>query len=149
MVKHNPDIDIYYINDYHGAFIPLYLPPKVIPICLSLHNAKFQGLWTLHMKEGMKEVYSAFNISKEHCTKYIQFGNMFNLLHMAASFISEHQNSIGVAGVLDKYSKYSWACYPALWTLKHINSLLNPDRVKFCKHCLVHPTSNRLTNHVQ
>ncbi|KAF9642045.1 UDP-Glycosyltransferase/glycogen phosphorylase, partial [Thelephora ganbajun] len=78
-------------------------------------------------KEEVKEVCSAFNISKEHCTKYIQFGNTFNLLHAAASFISVHQNSIGVADVSDKYGKRSWARYPALWTLKHIDSLPNPD----------------------
>jgi len=126
-VHHNPDIDIYHINDYHGALVPLYLLPKVIPVCLSLHNAEFQGLWPLRTKEEMKEVCSAFDISKEHCTKYVQFGNTFNLLHAAASYISVHQNSVGVAGVSDKYGKRSWARYPALWTLKHVNSLPNPD----------------------
>ena len=126
-IKRNPDIDIYHINDYHGALAAIYLLPKVIPVCLSLHNAEFQGLWPLRTKDEMKEVCSAFNISKEHCTKYVQFGNTFNLLHAAASFISEHQNSIGVAGVSDKYGKRSWARYPALWTLKHVDSLPNPD----------------------
>ena len=48
--------------------------------------------------------------------KHIQFGNTFDLLHAAASFIVEHQNSIGVAGVLDKYGKWSWAHYSAFWT---------------------------------
>src|SRR6266478_770763 len=122
-----PDIDIYHVNDYHGALVPLYLLPKVLPVCLSLHNAEFQGLWPLRTKEEMKEVCSAFNIAKEHCTKYVQFGNTFNLLHAAASFISEHQNSICVAGVSDEYGKRSWARYPALWTLKHVDSLPNPD----------------------
>ncbi|TFK76403.1 hypothetical protein BDN72DRAFT_234531 [Pluteus cervinus] len=126
-VKRNPDIDIYHVNDYHGALAPIYLLPKVLPVCLSLHNAEFQGLWPLRTKEEMKEVCSAFNISKEHCTKYVQFGNTFNLLHAAASFISVHQKSIGVAGVSDKYGKRSWARYPALWTLKHVDSLPNPD----------------------
>ncbi|GJE90808.1 apha amylase catalytic domain and glycogen synthase DULL1-like domain-containing protein [Phanerochaete sordida] len=126
-VKRYPLIDIYHINDYHGALAPIYLLPKVLPVCLSLHNAEFQGLWPLRTKEEMKEVCSAFNISKEHCTKYVQFGNTFNLLHAAASFISVHQKSIGVAGVSDKYGKRSWARYPALWTLKHIDSLPNPD----------------------
>jgi alpha-1,3-glucan synthase len=93
---------------------------------LSLHNAEFQGLWPLRTKEEMKEVCSAFNISKVHCTKYVQFGNTFNLLHAAASFISVHQKSVGVAGVSDKYGKRSWARYPALWTLKHVDSLPNP-----------------------
>ena len=105
----------------------LTLLPKVMPICLSLHNAEFQGLWPLWTKEEMKEVCPVFNISKEHCTKYVQFGNTFNLLHATTSFISDHQNSISVAGVLDKYGKRSWARYPTLWTLKHINSLPTPD----------------------
>ncbi|KIL69786.1 glycosyltransferase family 5 protein [Amanita muscaria Koide BX008] len=126
-IRRFPDIDIYHINDYHGALAPIYLLPKVIPVCLSLHNAEFQGLWPLRTKEEMKEVCSAFNINKEHCTKYVQFGNTFNLLHAAASFISVHQKSVGVAGVSDKYGKRSWARYPALWTLKHVDSLPNPD----------------------
>lgn len=126
-IRRHPDIDIYHVNDYHGALAPIYLLPKVLPVCLSLHNAEFQGLWPLRTKEEMKEVCSAFNISKEHCTKYVQFGNTFNLLHAAASFISVHQKSIGVAGVSDKYGKRSWARYPALWTLKHVDSLPNPD----------------------
>ncbi|KAH9484208.1 Cell wall alpha-1,3-glucan synthase mok13 [Psilocybe cubensis] len=126
-IRRHPTIDIYHINDYHGALAPIYLLPKVIPVCLSLHNAEFQGLWPLRTKEEMKEVCSAFNISKEHCTKYVQFGNTFNLLHAAASFISTHQKSVGVAGVSDKYGKRSWARYPALWTLKHVDSLPNPD----------------------
>ncbi|KAG5635486.1 hypothetical protein H0H81_011072, partial [Sphagnurus paluster] len=126
-IRRFPTIDIYHINDYHGALAGIYLLPKVIPACLSLHNAEFQGLWPLRTKEEMKEVCSAFNISKEHCTKYVQFGNTFNLLHAAASFISVHQKSIGVAGVSDKYGKRSWARYPALWTLKHVDSLPNPD----------------------
>jgi alpha-1,3-glucan synthase len=125
-IRRYPGIDIYHINDYHGALAPIYLLPKVIPVCLSLHNAEFQGLWPLRTKEEMKEVCSAFNISKEHCTKYVQFGNTFNLLHATASFISVHQKSVGVGGVSDKYGKRSWARYPALWTLKHVDSLPNP-----------------------
>jgi alpha-1,3-glucan synthase len=126
-IRRNPVIDIYHINDYHGALAPLYLLPKILPTCLSLHNAEFQGLWPLRTKEEMKEVCAAFNIPKEVCTKYVQFGNTFNLLHAGASFISLHQKSIGVAGVSDKYGKRSWARYPALWTLKNIDSLPNPD----------------------
>ena len=126
-IRRFPVIDIYHINDYHGALAPIYLLPKVVPVCLSLHNAEFQGLWPLRTKEEMKEVCSAFNISKENCTKYVQFGNTFNLLHTGASYISVHQKSVGVAGVSDKYGKRSWARYPALWTLKHVDSLPNPD----------------------
>lgn len=68
-IKRFPLVDIYHVNDYHGALAPLYLLPKVLPICLSLHNAEFQGLWPLRTKEEMKEVCSAFNLSKEVCTK--------------------------------------------------------------------------------
>lgn len=125
--RRTPDLDIYHINDYHGALVPLYLLPMVLPVCLSLHNAEFQGLWPLRTKEEADEVCRAFNLSKDICTKYVQFGNVFNLLHAAASFISHHQKSIGVAGVSDKYGKRSWARYPALWTLKTIDSLPNPD----------------------
>ncbi|KAK8853442.1 hypothetical protein IAR55_004148 [Kwoniella newhampshirensis] len=126
-IRRNPIIDIYHVNDYHGALAPLYLLPKVVPVCLSLHNAEFQGLWPLRTKDEMKEVCAAFNISKDICSKYVQFGNTFNLLHAAASFISLHQKSVGVAGVSDKYGKRSWARYPALWTLRNIDSLPNPD----------------------
>lgn len=125
--RRNPDLDIYHINDYHGTLAPLYLLPTVLPVCLSLHNAEFQGLWPLRTKEEADEVCRAFNLSKDICTKYVQFGNVFNLLHAAASFISHHQRSVGVAGVSDKYGKRSWARYPALWTLKTIDSLPNPD----------------------
>ncbi|KAK4686309.1 hypothetical protein P7C73_g3822, partial [Tremellales sp. Uapishka_1] len=126
-IRRYPIIDIYHINDYHGALAPLYLLPQIMPVCLSLHNAEFQGLWPLRTKDEMKEVCAAFNIPKEVCSKYVQFGNTFNLLHAAASFISHHQKSIGVAGVSDKYGKRSWARYPALWTLRNIDSLPNPD----------------------
>ena len=44
-VQRYPDVDIYHINNYHGALVPIYLLPKVPPVCLSLHNAEFQGLW--------------------------------------------------------------------------------------------------------
>ena len=37
-------IDLYHINDYHGAVAPLHLLPRTIPCCLSLHNAEFQGM---------------------------------------------------------------------------------------------------------
>ena len=126
-IRRNPIVDIYHVNDYHGALAPLYLLPQIMPVCLSLHNAEFQGLWPLRTKDEMKEVCAAFNVPKDICSKYVQFGNTFNLLHAAASFISHHQKSVGVAGVSDKYGKRSWARYPALWTLRNIDSLPNPD----------------------
>jgi len=126
-IRRFPVIDIYHINDHHGALAPLYLLPKVIPVCLTLYHAKFRGLWSLQSKENLKEVCSAFNMSKEHCRKYVQFGNEFNLHHAAASYIRLHQKGVGVIGVSDKYGKRSWTRYPALWPLKHVDSLPNPD----------------------
>lgn len=111
--RRTPTLDIYHINDYHGALAPLYLLPTILPVCLSLHNAEFQGLWPLRTTEEAREVFKAFNLSEEVCVKYVQYGNVFNLLHAAARFISHHQDSIGVAGVSDKYGKRSWARYPA------------------------------------
>lgn len=35
-IRRYPMIDIYHINDYHGALAPIYLLPKVFPVCLSL-----------------------------------------------------------------------------------------------------------------
>ncbi|MBW0476037.1 hypothetical protein O181_015752 [Austropuccinia psidii MF-1] len=125
--RRTPDLSIYHINDYHGALAPLYLLPSIIPVCLSLHNAEFQGLWPLAAPEEEAEVCQAFNITEEICAKYARFGNVFNLLHAAASYISQHQDSVGVAGVSEKYGKRSWARYPALWTLKTIDPLPNPD----------------------
>ena len=122
-----PGIDIYHLNDYYGVLAPIYLLPNVIPVYLPLHNGEFQGLCPLRTKEEMKEVCSAFNISKRHCTRYVQFGNTFNSLHAGGSFISLHQKSVGVAGVSDKYSKHIWERHPALWTLKHVDFLPNLD----------------------
>ncbi|KAG1766245.1 hypothetical protein EV702DRAFT_1204265 [Suillus placidus] len=37
-IRRFPVVDIYHVNDYHGALAPIYLLPKVIPVCLSLHE---------------------------------------------------------------------------------------------------------------
>ncbi|KAG2054560.1 hypothetical protein BDR06DRAFT_971533 [Suillus hirtellus] len=74
-----PVINIYHINDYHSLLAPIYLLPKVAPVCLSLPNAEFQSLWLLHRKEEMEEVCSALNISKEHCIKYVQAQEWANI----------------------------------------------------------------------
>jgi alpha-1,3-glucan synthase len=57
-------IDIYHINDYHGAAAPLYLLPKTIPCCLSLHNAEFQGLWPMRSPKEQEEVCRVYNLDK-------------------------------------------------------------------------------------
>ncbi|ORY78163.1 cell wall alpha-1,3-glucan synthase ags1 [Protomyces lactucae-debilis] len=120
-------VDLYHINDYHGALAPLYLLPDLMPCALSLHNAEFQGLWPLRTPEERDEVCAVYNISPRLCQKYVQFGNVFNLLHAGVSFLRIHQKGFGAVGVSTKYGKRSWARYPIFWGLKKIGKLPNPD----------------------
>ena len=121
-------VDLYHINDYHGAAAPLYmLPDRTIPICLSLHNAEFQGLWPLRTPKEFEEVCSVFNLSAEIVEKYVQFGDVFNLLHAGASYLRLHQKGFGAVGVSAKYGARSHARYPIFWGLKKIGQLPNPD----------------------
>ncbi|KAF1817463.1 putative alpha-1,3-glucan synthase [Eremomyces bilateralis CBS 781.70] len=120
-------VDIYHINDYHGALAPLHLLPEVIPACLSLHNAEFQGLWPMRTEKEKDEVCKVFNIDPDTAAKYVQFGEVFNLLHAGASYIRVHQKGFGAVGVSKKYGKRSYARYPIFWGLSKIRSLPNPD----------------------
>ena len=120
-------VDLYHINDYHGAVAPLHLLPKVIPCCLSLHNAEFQGLWPMRTPSEFEEVCKIYNLSPDIVRRYVQFGGVFNLLHSGASYLRMHQNGYGAAGVSTKYGKRSFARYPVLWGLKKVMGLPNPD----------------------
>lgn len=120
-------VDIYHINDYHGALAPLNLLPRTIPVCLSLHNAEFQGLWPLRTDKEMDEICRVFNLPEDIVKKYVQFGEVFNLLHAAASYLHIHQKGFGAVGVSKKYGKRSFARYPIFWGLKSIGALPNPD----------------------
>lgn len=120
-------VDIYHINDYHGAIAPLYLLPQTIPVCLSLHNAEFQGLWPMRNPEETKEVCEVFGLSLEVVKKYVQYGTVFNLLHAGASYLRYHQRGFGAVGVSKKYGDRSLARYPIFWSLKNIGQLPNPD----------------------
>jgi len=123
--RYNPDL--YHINDYHGALAPLYLLPSTIPCALSLHNAEFQGLWPIRTKKEREEVCNVFNLELETVQRYIQFGEVFNLLHAGASYLRIHQNGFGAVGVSKKYGERSYARYPIFWGLKDIGALPNPD----------------------
>ncbi|GAB1317883.1 Cell wall alpha-1,3-glucan synthase ags1 [Madurella fahalii] len=123
--RFNPDI--YHINDFHGALAPLYLLPRVIPCCLSLHNAEFQGMWSLGTKEEKEEVCKVFNLDQKVVERFVQFGEVFNLLHAGASYLREYQHGFGAVGVSKKYGKRSFARYPIFWGLSKIGSLPNPD----------------------
>jgi alpha-1,3-glucan synthase len=121
------DVSIYHINDYHGACAPLYLLPKVIPCALSLHNAEFQGQWPMRTPKETSEVCEVFNLDPAIAAKYVQFGEVFNLLHAGASYLRVHQKGFGAVGVSRKYGKRSFARYPIFWGLSKIGSLPNPD----------------------
>ncbi|QIW99286.1 hypothetical protein AMS68_004804 [Peltaster fructicola] len=120
-------IDLYHINDYHGTVAPLYLLPSTIPCCLSLHNAEFQGLWPMRSPQESEEICSVFNLPSSVVQQYVQFGEVFNLLHAGASILRIHQKGFGAVGVSKKYGKRSWARYPIFWGLRRIGALPNPD----------------------
>lgn len=120
-------VDLYHINDYHGALAPLYLLPNTIPISLSLHNAEFQGMWSLRTKGEMAEIAAVFNLPKEVVKRYVQFDKVFNMLYAAASYIRQHQGGYGAVGVSKKYGTRAYKRYPIFWGLNEIGSLPNPD----------------------
>ncbi|KAG9187849.1 alpha-1,3-glucan synthase [Alternaria panax] len=122
-------IDLYHINDYHGAAAPLYLlsEGQTIPCALSLHNAEFQGLWPMRTPKERDEVCRVYNLTPSVVEKYVQFGEVFNLLHAGASYLRIHQRGFGAVGVSNKYGKRSYARYPIFWGLKEVGRLPNPD----------------------
>ena len=120
-------VDLYHINDYHGALAPVHLLPDTIPCCLSLHNAEFQGLWPMRTPKECKEVCEVYNVSPHVARKYVQYGEVFNLLHAGASYLRVHQRGFGAVGVSAKYGKRSLARYPIFWGLAKIGKLPNPD----------------------
>jgi alpha-1,3-glucan synthase len=120
-------IDLYHINDYHGSVAPLYLLPETIPACLSLHNAEFQGLWPMRTQKERREVCEVFNLDEDVARRYVQFGEVFNLLHAGASYLRVQQQGFGAVGVSKKYGKRSYARYPIFWGLRKVGNLPNPD----------------------
>ncbi|KAI9790086.1 MAG: hypothetical protein M1816_005556 [Peltula sp. TS41687] len=120
-------VDLYHINDYHGAIAPLHLLPRTIPCCLSLHNAEFQGLWPMRTPSERNEVCRVFNLDPAIAQRFVQFGEVFNLLHAGASYLRIYQKGFGAVGVSKKYGKRSYARYPIFWGLKEVGALPNPD----------------------
>jgi alpha-1,3-glucan synthase len=115
------NVDLYHINDYHGAAAPLYLLPKTIPCCLSLHNAEFQGLWPMRTADEREEVAKVFNLPQKVVKQYVQYGSVFNLLHAGASYLRIHQAGFGAVGVSKKYGDRSYARYPSKFLHASIN----------------------------
>ena len=120
-------IDLYHVNDYHGTLAMLHILPRTIPICLSLHNAEFQGMWPLRNQKEMIEICRVFNLPEEVVRKYVQFGEVFNPLHAAASYLRIHQGGFGAVGVSKKYGVRALKRYPIFWGLSEIGALPNPD----------------------
>lgn len=106
-------IDLYHINDYHGACAPLYLLPRTIPAALSLHNAEFQGMWPMRTPEESKEVCEVFNLSEDVVKEYVQFGSGKNSL-LAAMIVN-------MANLLKQSST---CCTPAQAISAFINRVL-------------------------
>ncbi len=87
-------IDLYHINDYHGTVAPLYLLPRTVPACLSLHNAEFQGLWPMRTKKERDEVSSVYNLPWPVVAEFVMFGEIFNLLHAGTRLMGNTSPSL-------------------------------------------------------
>lgn len=68
-----------------------------------------------------------FNLPKDVIKTYVQFGEVFNLLHAGASYLRIHQKGFGAVGVSKKYGTRALKRYPIFWGLSNIGSLPNPD----------------------
>jgi alpha-1,3-glucan synthase len=90
----------------------LYLLPQKLPVVLSLHNADFQGVWPMRTEKEAVEISKVFNLDMAVIQKHIQFGESFNLLHAASSYLRVYQGGLGAVGVSNKYGKRSYARYP-------------------------------------
>lgn len=55
-----------------------------------------------------------YNLDPEIVQEYVQYGEVFNLLHAGASYLRTHQNGYGAVGVSTKYGKRSYARYVVL-----------------------------------
>lgn len=121
-------VDLYHINDFHGALAPLYLlPHQTVPVAVSLHNAEFQGAWPLRTQEECAEMAALFDLDPQTVREYVRFGDVFNPLHAAVRYVERHQKGVGVVGVSEKYALRAHARYPVFWTLPSVGALPNPD----------------------
>lgn len=75
----------------------------------------------------MNEISMLFNLPKDVIKTYVQFGEVFNLLHAGASYLRIHQRGFGAVGVSKKYGTRALKRYPIFWGLSSIGALPNPD----------------------
>lgn len=85
------------------------------------------GLWPVRNPNELNEISRVFNLDKQIIQNYVQFGEIFNMLHAGASYLRVHQKGFGAVGVSKKYGKRSFARYPIFWGLSRIGALPNPD----------------------
>lgn len=55
----------------------------------------------------MREISEVFNLPKDVIKTYVQFGEVFNLLHAGASYLRIHQRGFGAVGVVSNPSPCS------------------------------------------
>jgi alpha-1,3-glucan synthase len=79
------------------------------------------------MQQFVNVFSSVFNLPQDVVRKYIQFGDIFNLLHAGSSYLRIHQRGFGAVGVSKKYGSRALARYPIFWSLENIGQLPNPD----------------------
>src|SRR5450755_2394540 len=84
-------------------------------------------MWSLRTRAEMDEICKVYNLPKEVVAKYVQFGEVFNLLHAGASYLRIHQKGFGAVGVSKKYGVRALMRYPIFWGLHKIGALPNPD----------------------
>ena len=74
------------------------------------------------------EVSRVYNLDKDTIEKYVQFGEVFNLLHAGVSYLRVHQKGFGAVGVSNKYGARSFARYRKSSLLDSVhNTILIPD----------------------
>ena len=67
------------------------------------------GLWAMRTPAEVDEVCRIYNLNPETARRYVQFGEVFNLLHAGASYLRTWQKGYGAVGVSEKYGKRSFA----------------------------------------
>lgn len=108
----------------------MYLLPRVIPCCLSLHDAAIQGVWSARTAQETEDLCQIFDLAPDIVRRYLRFGEVFNLLHAGISYLRRWQSGFGVVGASTKYSTRSLARYPIFWGLGTIGNLTYPGPVK-------------------
>jgi alpha-1,3-glucan synthase len=87
----------------------------------------------------MDEICQVYNLDPGVVKNYVQFGEVFNLLHAGASYLRVHQKGFGAVGVSKKYGKRSLMRYPIFWGLHKIGALPNPDPTDTAEWDKAHP----------